>query len=399
MPPSSSRISLVDALRGFAILAIMLLHNIERFDLYGTPAWTPAWLAALDKGIWSAAFFLFGGKAYAIFAFLFGFTFALQFDKRAALGQDFRPRFVWRMFLLLCFGLVNSLFYHGDILSIYAVLAMSLLPVARLGNRALLIVATILLLQPLAWLDLFHALPAAATTLADPASWAHFSAANVYLMHGTLLDVWIGNLTNGKTAAILWSWENGRILQIPALLMLGMLACRTRLFDTAHDAAARWRRIGLGALLAFTLLFLASKSLDGWIAAEGVRRPLQVIVTSWSNLAFATLLVASFVALYTRKAGAGLLSRLAPMGRMSLTSYIAQSLIGTTLYYGFGLGLYQFTGAGICLAIGIALATMQIRWSSWWLQRHAQGPLESLWHRATWIGQRPAAPSAQAGRH
>lgn len=397
MVQPSSRITLVDALRGFAIVAIMLLHNIERFDLYGTPAGTPAWLAAIDKGIWSSAFFLFGGKAYAIFAFLFGFTFALQCDKRAALGQDFRPRFAWRMFLLLGFGLVNSLFYHGDILSIYAVLGVTLLPLARLGTRSLLAVAAILLLQPVAWFELWRALSAPAATLADPASWAYFGRANDYLMHGAILDVWIGNLTNGKTAALLWSWENGRILQIPALFILGMLACRTGLFEAAHDAAVRWRPIGLGALLLFIPLFVLSKSLDAMIFAEGLRRPLQVIVTSWSNLAFAALLVALFVMLYTRKTGPGLLSRLAPMGRMSLTSYITQSLVGTSLYYGFGLGLYRYAGASICLAIGIVLALLQMRLSSWWLARHAQGPLESLWHRATWIGRRPTAASAQPG--
>ena len=124
MNPSSQRLDVVDCLRGFAIVSIMLLHNIEHFDLYFTPANLPAWMVALDKVIWDSAFFLFGGKSYAIFAMLFGVTFFIQFNNRAQRGEDFRLRFAWRLVLLLMFGLVNSLFYEGDILSIYAVLGL-----------------------------------------------------------------------------------------------------------------------------------------------------------------------------------------------------------------------------------------------------------------------------------
>ena len=75
-----------------------------------------------------------------------------------------------------------------------------------------------------------------------------------------------------------------------------------------------------------------------------------------------------------------------PLGRMSLTSYVVQSIIGTSIYYGFGLGMYKYTGASFALAIGIVLALLQRQFSVWWLRSHKQGPLEALWHRATWIG-------------
>jgi uncharacterized protein len=75
-----------------------------------------------------------------------------------------------------------------------------------------------------------------------------------------------------------------------------------------------------------------------------------------------------------------------PLGRMSLTSYVVQSLLGTTIYYGFGLGMYQYTGASFALAIGIVLALLQRQFSAWWLAHHPQGPLETVWHRLTWIG-------------
>jgi uncharacterized protein len=121
---SPVRITVVDALRGFAIMSIMLLHNLEHFDFYFTPQGTPAWLRVLDGKIWDTLFFLFSGKSYAIFALLFGFTFYIMGNKQKSKGLDFQGRFVWRMAILLCFGIINSIFYEGDILAVYAVLGV-----------------------------------------------------------------------------------------------------------------------------------------------------------------------------------------------------------------------------------------------------------------------------------
>jgi len=396
MHRQGGRLELVDALRGFAIASIMLLHNIEHFDLMHRPDGQPAWLTGLDRGVWDTLFFLFGGKSYAIFALLFGVTFHLQFSARAARGEAFRLRFAWRMVLLLAFGLVNSLFYQGDILSLYAVLAFALLPVARLRDGAVLAIAALLLLQPAALVAIAQAMPQPAATLPDPASWAYFGRSTAYLAHGSLWDVFAGNLTNGKTGVIRWSFENGRLFQIPALFMVGMVAARRELFAVSDASRRFWRRVLPLAVAAFVALYLVRVNLGSWIAAEGLRRPVAVIVESWSNLALMVVLVGVFSLLFLAGAPARWLMRLAPLGRMSLTSYVLQSLVGTSLYYGFGLGLYQVTGATVCLLIGIALALAQGALSAWWLRHHRQGPLEALWHRATWLGApRPVmAPSA-----
>jgi uncharacterized protein len=378
---TTSRLDVIDALRGFAIVSIMLLHNIEHFDFYFSPTGLPAWLQAIDKVIWDSLFFLFGGKSYAIFALLFGVTFYIQDHNREVRGEDFRPRFAWRLVLLLAFGVLNSMFYHGDILSIYAVLGFALIPVARLSNRWVGIIALLLLLQPYAWWELFQALPRPDEKLPDPASWAYFGRANDYFAHGSALQVWAGNLTNGKIGVIRWSWENGRLFQIPALFMLGMLAGRLALFTKPLF----WRR----ALMLSVLLFIPFYALKTWPellgVGEALRRPLQVIITSWSNLAFMVVLVSVFVLLFFSQRW---LTFFSPLGRMSLTSYMVQSMIGTSIYYGFGLGMYQYTGASFALAIGIVLALAQRQFSVWWLARHPQGPLETVWHKLTWLGSR-----------
>jgi uncharacterized protein len=394
---TSSRLDLVDALRGFAIVSIMMLHNIEHFDLYFTPPGEPAWLRSLNQGIWDTMFALFGGKSYAIFALLFGLTFHLQFDARAQRGDDFRPRFAWRMLLLLGFGLVNSAFYEGDILAIYAVLGLFLIPVARLRTRTVFLLACFLCLQPVAWIDALAALGSAPGKLPDPASWAYFGRANEYLMHGSLVDVLTGNLTNGKQAVLLWSWENGRMLQIPALFMFGMLAGRVGLFAVNDANRIVWRRIFVGALLLLGPLVVIRRHLETWIPAEALRRPLDAICTPLLNLAVMLLLVTGFALLFRHVTGARVLGMFRWMGRMSLTSYMMQSVVGTTLYYGFGFGLYKTTGTVLALTIGIVLALLQGIFSAWWLRHHKQGPLEALWHRLTWVGAARLPAARQTG--
>jgi uncharacterized protein len=110
-----------------------------------------------------------------------------------------------------------------------------------------------------------------------------------------------------------------------------------------------------------------------------------MIITTWSNLAFMLVLVSSFVYVYMKGSVNQVLNTFSPLGRMSLTNYIAQSIMGTLVYYGYGLSLYQYTGATFSLLIGFLLFTVQLLFCRWWLKKHRQGPLENLWHRATWI--------------
>ena len=126
---SINRIDLLDVLRGFAIVSIMLLHSIEHFDVYYLPENLPLWMKSLDKIIWDSLFFLFGGKSYSIFALLFGVTYAIQLQRQKEKGQSFDGIFAWRMILLLGFGVLNSAFFQGDVLGIYAIIGLFLIPI------------------------------------------------------------------------------------------------------------------------------------------------------------------------------------------------------------------------------------------------------------------------------
>ena len=129
----SSRIEVVDALRGFAVMAIMLLHNIEHFNFYDFPTPSSEFMQAMDKGVWETLFFLFSGKAYAIFSLLC-------------------------LFLLFIIGCFNGAFFPGDILVLYAIIGVVLVLVCKWSDRAVLITAIILMFQPLELGKFFYAM-------------------------------------------------------------------------------------------------------------------------------------------------------------------------------------------------------------------------------------------------
>lgn len=121
------RIEAVDALRGFAVMAILLVHNLEHFIFPVYPADSPGWLNALDQGVFNVVFTLFAGKAYAIFALLFGFTFYIQSDNLKRRGGDFGYRFLWRLVLLAGFATLNAAFFPaGDVLLLFVVAGLVL---------------------------------------------------------------------------------------------------------------------------------------------------------------------------------------------------------------------------------------------------------------------------------
>ena len=105
------RINSIDALRGFALIGIMLLHCMERFDLTLAPVVESPFWQAIDTAVYDSLYFLFSGKSYAMFSLLFGLSFFMQMESQAAKGVDFRGRFLWRLALLFLFGYINGLVY------------------------------------------------------------------------------------------------------------------------------------------------------------------------------------------------------------------------------------------------------------------------------------------------
>lgn len=380
-----ARIELADALRGFALVAIVLLHNVEHYDFYHFPEGLPHWLKILDGKLWDSIFFLFSGKAYALFALLFGFSFFLQFNNREKKGLDFRGRFLWRLLLLLVLGIFNSIFYSGDILAFYAIIGISLAVVCKWSDRAVLITAVIFMLQPWEMAKIFYILHNPDYIPGGNLSNFYFGQADQYLKGNSFLELAMGNLWNGRLADITWSWEQGRLFQTSSIFMLGMLVGRRGLFVSLESKIKFWRNALIVSATLFAAFYIFKPYLSQFILNKPLLSSVKLIYSSLSNFAFASILVSLFVVLYQNRVMQRALHSLAPFGRMSLTNYMLQSILGSFIYYCYGLGLYKYTGATFSILIGLSVIVTQTVFSRWWLKRHAQGPLERLWHKATWI--------------
>ena len=382
---TSRRYHVVDALRGFAIVSIMLLHNIEHFDFYYRPEGLPGWMVSLDKGIWDTLFFLFGGKSYAIFSLLFGLTFFIQMNNQQKKGNDFRPRFAWRLVLLFGFGMINSAFYQGDILTLYAAVGFLIIPFAKLSNRVVLAVAIILFLQPVGLFHMFQAILNPDQAIPDPKSWTYFGHMGEYLTGSSVLKAWWGNLTNGKIATTLWSWENGRFFHMLALFLMGMLLGREKMFASTDDNKRFWGKTLFVSISAFIVLFVLQKNIPSIPVAESIRKTFLTVEKSWTNVSFMFVLVSGFFLFFHNKIGSKVLGFFTPIGKMSLSNYIFQSIVGSSIYYGYGLGMYKYTGSSYSVLIAIALTIWMAVFCNLWAKRFRHGPLEYLWHQATWI--------------
>lgn len=384
---TTERLGVVDALRGFALLAIVLLHNLEHYNLFLPLEYAaPAWLQTMDKYVWDALFFLFAGKAYATFSLLFGFSFYIQFHNAEKRGMDFRGRFAWRMCLLFLFAQLHALFYNGDILLLYSVVGLALIPVCKLKDKTVFWIALVLLLQPFEWGRLIYAMINPEYVPVTGRFIPFFQRTQEVTANGSFLEVLRSNIWDGQLYSNIWQVENGRLFQTAALFMFGMLLGRRKYFMKSEESLSFWKKSLKYAIIAFIPLYCLKTYVPDLITNPSVLVPYKIAIPSYANFSFMLILVSIFTLLWFKKeTGYGWQNLLIPYGRMSLTNYISQSIIGVSVYYGFGLSMYKYAGATGSLLIALLIFTVQLIFSRWWLARHKQGPLEFLWRKGTWI--------------
>lgn len=382
--PRHPRVDVADVLRGFAVLAIILIHSIEHFNFYSFPntSGQSAWLNFTDKAIWDGLFFAFAGKAYAIFALLFGFSFFIQHDNQRMRGSDFRLRFCWRLLLLFLVGQLNAAFFTGEVLVLYALVGFTLVATCRLSDRWIIALAAVCLLQPVCIYQILRALADPDYTIMRLKTAAYWGATFNVQSTGSFWETVKVNLWEGQLASLAWAWEHGRIFQTAGLFMAGMLIGRRGWFGREH--LAKW-----GVALAVALVcFFPLRGLEGmvgdYIENRNILTPLKLILSSLANLSFMVMLVSGILFGYYCTGRLGrLLGRLIPYGRMSMTNYVTQGIIGSALFYHWGL----FLQLGITASelLGIAIFLVQYAFCVVWVRHHSHGPLEYLWKKATWI--------------
>lgn len=384
----NTRIDVADILRGIAIGGIVLIHFIEHLNFYLFPDASSPFMATLNQNVWDTTFFLLAGKMYAIFSMLFGLSFFIQHDNQAQLGVDFRPRFLWRMVLLMMFGLFDLLFYNGDILTLYAVCGVLVVPFVRANNRVLVAAAILFALQPVEIAYIIMGLIDPTTTSLNLGSGALFKAILPAQAEGSIVDVAIKGIQNGFPVNFLWAIEHGRFTQTIFLFLLGIYLGRRRLFYDEGNNVAIWKRVLVGSLCAFAVLFPLYKVVPNMIETACIKESVKVMLNMWKNFAMMLFYVSGVVVLFYRTTAKNFLIKIAPYGKMSLTNYLSQSIIGGFVFYNWGLGLYKYSGHTSSLMLGVLCVALQYLFCRWWLKSHSHGPFEALWRKLTWIDKR-----------
>lgn len=383
------RIEVVDALRGFAVMAILLVHSLEHFifPVYPDVVSQPGWLNTLDQGVLSIVFTLFAGKSYAIFALLFGFTFFIQFNNQQVKGNDFGYRFLWRIILLALFATLNAAFFPaGDVLLLYAIVGIVLFIVRKWSNKAVLIFAIFMLIQPVEWFHYIASLFNPNYALPDFGVGAMYDEVFEYTKEGNFWKFLFGNITLGQKASLMWAVGAGRYMQTAGLFMLGMLIGRKGLFQPTESNNRFWTLALIVCAISFGPLYQLKVETVDQATVPLIKQTVGVVFDMWQKFAFTFILVSSFVLLYQRNKFQKKVSALRYYGKMSLTNYVTQSIFGAFIYFPIGLYLAPYCGYTLSLLVGIGIFIVQFALCRWWLKYHKQGPLETLWHKLTWIG-------------
>jgi uncharacterized protein len=412
------RIDAMDIVRGFALLGIFLL-NIEFFtrplqDINAEGIDSAA--RGLDYVVEWATYFFVQNKFWTLFALLFGMGFTVMIDRADRAGRPFVLIYLRRTLALFAIGLAHALLiWSGDILLTYAIAAVLLL-VARQARRAwrrwrdkaepapmsaaqlagwgiALYVAPLLLLLAVGIRGTARAdLPVKAERQAEIAA----SMAEDLAVRNRAEQAYSeGSYRQGldqrlqDTAAQLVStfatmpWTLGIFLLGAAIVRSGAL------WDIrAHQGEFRRMR-NWGLLAGFALMAISMQL--GTATPTRMRLPgaLQLVTLLMASLVLALAYGATLVTCLGSRAGPWMKRWLAPAGRMALTNYLLQSVVGTLLFYQYGLGLWGQMSRAWQFALVVVVFALQLVLSRWWLDRFRFGPVEWLWRWATY-GRRPA---------
>jgi uncharacterized protein len=394
MRPPPSRIATLDIVRGVAVMGILAMNIVAfamPFQAYMNPL-AYGMESPADLASWVFSFIFIDGKMRGLFSFLFGASTLLVIERAEAAGQSPARIHYARMLWLLVFGLIHFYFiWFGDILALYAQTGLILFFFRKLSVRALVrwgvglvLVQSLLFAAIAAWA---RYLSGAARLPPDQAeTWRSMQEGFVPLTGQPLTEKLA--LFGGPYAALVHDRLVENLVQpfssTPLFLaetlgymVLGMAALKSGFFrgDWPMARYRKWALVCLGigipiyAALAFLLIRegFATASIFTWsIAATTPVRPVMVVG------------IAALVIILTRNGG-WLVARIAAAGRAAFTNYLGTSILMTTLFYGYGAGLYGSLSRVQLWIPVVAMWALMLLWSKPWLDRFRYGPFEWLW--------------------
>lgn len=382
-PTPSKRITVVDGLRGFALLTVLLTHFITAFsgypDLFLESQLATLPFPELDGYISKISLLLFKLKSRLLFSFLFGLGFYFQIKKAERLGTSFHKTFIKRLVVMLVIGLVHAyLILWGDILRWYFVAGLFLLVLYKLNSRTILAISFVLAFiipatESILDMVLSHNIPGKLTVQQIQAAFLSGSYLETIKMNAAIEHLHYANP---------WYFV-GYVSNILGFFFLGLWAGKVDLFQKIEDYLPKIRRgLIIGALIflagSFMYLFSPFPKNESPVAYQIVHS----LGYRMNAVGLFTVYLCGFILLYRLATYRYYLEVFVPVGKMTLTNYILQSVAAVFLFNGLGLGLLGKIGPSLILPIALAFFALQIILSHLWLRYFLSGPLEWIWRMA-----------------
>lgn len=390
---SGGRITVIDALRGFSLIGICLIHAMQHFGAMGTmaPQTMFPWEGTLDEIFrWFINYLVFG-KFFIIFSCLFGLSFFIQMDRAAQKGVDFRSRFLWRLVLLLVIGFVHGLLVRVDILLVYALLGFVLVLMYKWPTKLLVGITLFLFLGGASLVPIAYkavTAPAVEQVVERPAV-APVARAEAPRQVPTLAETIKNNAWDGLVGKMNFQFASGRIYLTLGLFILGFIVGRIRLFQRLDEFRSRLNYGALGVLALLGLLYVLRPYIPAtpWFETS-IYSWMNATTTNLINLLTAYLWVILFLEAYRSVKVQKAMEPLVSYGRMGLTNYIVQSVTGVFIFSGFGLD-WSNLGVFFSVLVCLSFTVFQIAASHYWLKGLRYGPMEWLWRTGTYMKWQP----------
>ncbi|MBZ7921342.1 DUF418 domain-containing protein [Ensifer adhaerens] len=383
------RIDDVDALRGFALLGILIVNTMAFASaFYGLELADPAFGGIADRTVHLVIALFFEMKFYLLFSFLFGYSFTLQMRSAEKSGEAFVPRLLRRQTGLWLIGIAHAvLLFHGDILTTYAVLGVVLLTLRNRSDAALFRLAKwLIILIAVAW-GALGMLATLAPMPLDRSAILAAAEATKLAFRGDWQAIIGQHLTELSSV-----WVILGLLQAPcalAMFVLGLIAGRRKTLARPEENRALFQRL----LRAGLWIGLPGAIVYAYASVELIDSPVAIIGLS-IGLITGPFLTGAYVGgmmlFFGTTVGQRLRTLLAPAGRMALSNYLIQSLVAALIFHGYGLGVIGKVSPLATVLIALAIFTAQLFTSRWWMARYAYGPLEwvlrfiTIWRAPQW---------------
>ncbi|RLD61754.1 MAG: DUF418 domain-containing protein [Bacteroidetes bacterium] len=382
------RIEVIDALRGFAVLGILLANILSWSGIKYMPfSEIKLWPNfEVDLFVYHLNGIFVDTKFYTIFSLLFGIGFYLQFNKNRNNQHSFMKMYYKRLGYLMIFGLIHMFFWSGDILFIYGVVGFVFVQFRNLKPKTLLIISGISFVIPL-FIDVFmlQFLPGFLVPGERLALHTYLDLGPIEITepfkNGTFWEVTKANLHNVK-----WRYfdllPSGRLFKIFAFFTLGFYMMANNYFTKKANSVKLmfvFLIIGLG-------LTLLSKQVTGSMGQfpSDWSDILYKLLFSFGqvNMAFAYISILTIA--YESELGKKMMVGLKYVGRMSFTSYLSQTVFGIIIFYPYTFGLYGMMTLWQVEVLAIAIYCVQIIIAVIWLKHYSFGPFEWLWRSLTY---------------